>query len=190
MRPQNTKELLDTLCAEIDSILAATDKLKKLPADVLLTQPAAKKWSVAQVLEHLNSYNRYYLPQIESAIAKANKTSVPNTFRSGWLGNYFTRSMYSEVVNKGQIANKMKAPKDHRPVAQLDTDAMLEEFMSGAARLKNLMQTNSVDLAEVKIPISIAKWMRIKLGDTYRFLVAHKVRHFLQVKNTLAAIEQ
>src|ERR1043165_8854657 len=149
MQVYNTKELLDSLCAEIDSILAATDKLKMLPAELLLTQPAEGKWSVIQVLEHLNSYNRYYLPQIEHAIA-ARKLSTTTFFHPGWLGNYFTKSMYSSVTTTGEITNKMKAPKDHRPLSDLNAIAVINEFVDGANRLKNLMESNSVDLARVK----------------------------------------
>lgn len=37
----------------------------------LLRQPAENKWSLAQCLEHLNSYGRYYLLEIEKAIETA-----------------------------------------------------------------------------------------------------------------------
>ncbi|WP_315818041.1 DinB family protein [Paraflavitalea speifideaquila] len=33
----------------------------------MLQQPAAGKWSVAQAIEHLNSYGRYYLPLMQKA---------------------------------------------------------------------------------------------------------------------------
>jgi uncharacterized damage-inducible protein DinB len=38
------------------------------------------------------------------------------------------------------------------------------------------------------VPISIAKFIKIRLGDTFRFLIAHQQRHFAQVANTLKAL--
>ncbi|MES2702127.1 MAG: DinB family protein [Bacteroidota bacterium] len=187
----NSVELLESLDAEIQRILQNVTQLKQLDNKVLNTQPAPGKWSVAQVLEHLNSYNRYYLPQIEKATGVASATAAPaTTFKPGWLGDYFTKSMYSSVVTKGEITNKMKAPKDHQPAETLDSLKVIAEFEQGAKKLSELLRgAKARNISKVRVPISIAKWIKISLGDTFRFLIAHKTRHFLQLRNTLAAVQ-
>ena len=42
-----------------------------------------------------------------------------------------------------------------------------------------------IDLGKIKIPISIAPFVKIKLGDTLRFIVYHNERHIVQAQNIL-----
>ena len=185
----NTTELLAGLEADVHSFLQKTDYLKKLNEHALGQQPADDKWSIAQVLAHLNSYNRYYLPHIEAAMkGRGSRAAATKGFKPGWLGNYFTQAMYSEVVSKKQITNKMKSPKDHAPAPVQDVNAVVSEFLAGEKQLIALINNaRQVDMAEVRVPISISRWVKISLGDTLRFLIAHQERHFLQISNILAA---
>ncbi|WP_315818042.1 hypothetical protein [Paraflavitalea speifideaquila] len=89
----------------------------------------------------------------------------------------------------GVVTNKMKAPKDHRPSPDVDSLKVLNEFMAQEKLMLELInQARHTDLNKIRIPISIAKFIKLKLGDTFRFLVAHHQRHFVQVANTLEAI--
>jgi hypothetical protein len=90
----------------------------------LLEQPAPGKWTVIQILEHLNSYGYYYLPAIDRSLQQ-NDAAVEN-FKPGWLGNYFTRLM--QPSTDGIVKNKMRAPKDHRPSPFLDPAIVIETF--------------------------------------------------------------
>lgn len=192
MNKYNTSELLTSLENELNTILIVFNQLQQLDDATLNKQPSVNKWSLAQILEHLNSYNRYYLHHIEAAMKNADKQHVAPAavFRPGWLGNYFTQSMYSDVVAKNEITNKMKAPKDHTPQTVLNSKAVMAEFAAGEQTLlKMLAAAQQVNICEIKIPISIARWIKINLGDTFRFLIAHQVRHFLQVRNTLAVVK-
>ncbi len=40
----------------------------------------------------------------------------------------------------------------------------------------------------IKIPLSITRLVKLKLGDTFRFLVAHEQRHFVQARNAIKTI--
>jgi len=42
------------------------------------------------------------------------------------------------------------------------------------------------DLNAVKVGISIAPIIKLKLGDVFRFMIAHQVRHILQAERALA----
>lgn len=186
MKKFESNELLDQLQSDVRELIVAAAWLRKEDPGVLLEQPDAGKWSVIQVLEHLNSYGRYYLPAIEKALRKfRNPTSY---FIAGWLGDYFTRLM---APKEGQVVNKMKAPRGHRPDFHADAKPVLDEFVQQQQKLLDLLElARERNIGALRVPTSLSKLIRLKLGDTFRFLVAHEQRHFVQVRRTLDAVKQ
>lgn len=181
----NTKDLLSSLSKDVNALLKRLEEVKQLDSSLLLTQPTTDKWSVIQVLEHLNSYNRYYLPEIEKSLQSEQPLNLQ--FKSGWFGDYFTKMMMPG--KDGKVANKMNAPKDHRPITDLDAEGVIAEFIAGEQKLLVLFQqASSTDIGMLKVPISISRFIKLKLGDTFRFLIAHQQRHFIQLENTLSQL--
>lgn len=181
----NTIELLNDLKVDVNNTLKQLKSMSVLPKDQLLKQPQPDKWSVAQVLEHLNGYNRFYLKEIEKAV-KNNSPSFKEMFKSGVFGGYFTKMMQPK---EGAVTNKMKAPKDYTYSNDLDVDEVLREFEEGQQRLLGLLdKVKELDLNKIKLPISISKMIKLKLGDVLRFLIAHQMRHFIQIDNTLKQV--
>ena len=84
-------------------------------------------------------------------------------FQPGFFGNYFTKMMQPDASNK--VKNKMKAAK-----SLLDT-------------------ARNTDMAEIKVPISISRLIKLTLGDTFRFVIAHQLRHFIQIKEVLEVLQ-
>jgi hypothetical protein len=182
----NNAELLHQLTAEVKDVLQTAQKLARLDETTLNMQPAPGKWSMAQVIEHLNTYNRYYLPLVAKRMPAARKILGNAPYKPGWLGDYFVKSMYSDVKTKGVIANKMSAMKGHIPDAVLDGKNVIAEFMADGEQLLLLLDAaKAVDMSSVKIPITIARWIKISMGDALRFLIAHQVRHMHQINNLL-----
>ena len=183
MKTFNTNTLIDQLQGDIRNMLLTVGQLAQEPATVLETPPPTGGWSIAQVTEHLNIYCRYYITAIEQAL-HLNNTRPDTLFKPGWLGDYFTGLM--QPVAGQTIKKKMKAPKNGIPSAQPDARQMLEEFSSHQHHLLQLLQiARSANLSRIRIPTSISKWIRLKLGDTFRFLVAHEERHFVQISHVL-----
>ncbi|PSK91162.1 DinB family protein [Taibaiella chishuiensis] len=183
MKTFNANTLIDRLQGDIRNMLLAVSQLQQQPAAVLETPPAPGGWSIAQVMEHLNIYCRYYITTIEQAL-HLNNTSPETRFKPGWLGNYFTGLM--QPVAGQTIKKKMKAPKSAIPAAQPDARQMLEEFTAHQHHLLQLLQiARSANIGRIRIPTSISKWIRLKLGDTFRFLIAHQERHFVQIERVL-----
>lgn len=179
MPPLKIQSLIDSLQKDVQHTLAQTRALQELPAKDLLQQPEQGKWSIAQVLEHLNAYNRFYLAVIEKAM-QGNRMSMVAEYKPGWLGNYFTKLM--QPKEDGTLAKKMSAPKAYNFGPVLDAEKVVQEFIIGQQKLETLLQkAGKVDLGRVKTPISISSVIKLKLGDTLRFLVAHQMRHFLQI---------
>lgn len=186
MKKIKTEELLNQLQADVRQIIADTTFLKGEDPGILLQQPQPGKWSVIQVIEHLNSYDRYYLLAIERSMQQ--DKAAKEYFLPGWLGNYFTKIM--KPGEDGRITNKMQAPKNHRPPAHLDAFPVLSSFIEQQQYLLELLQqARAKNIGAIRTPISISRLIKLKLGDTFRFLIAHKQRHFVQIKNTLAAVK-
>lgn len=186
MKKYNSTALLDQLQSDVRSLLITTSYLQSEAPDTLLTQPAPGKWTVIQVLEHLNSYARYYHPAIHRSLQQ-NKPAV-EFFKPGWAGDYFTKMM--QPAEDGSIKMKMKAPKDHRPVPSLDPKVVIDEFIKEQHELLNLLEfAKTKNIGDIRTPISISRLIKLKAGDTFRFLIAHEQRHFLQIRHTLEAIK-
>jgi hypothetical protein len=188
MKKMQSIGLLEDLQSDTRQIILATNYLLQEDPEKLTQQPAPGKWSAAQVIEHLNSYGRYYLPAIELAMNEASVSPDP-IFTPGWLGDYFTRTMLPG--KNGEVANKMQTPKGHRPSANIDSKPVIDEFLKQEQLLLDLLErAKRVNIARIRIPISLSRLVKLKLGDTFRFLVAHHQRHFVQVNNTLRAVKQ
>ncbi len=187
----NTKALIEELYKNVQDVVSLTKELAVLDDGILNKQPEAGKWSIAQVIEHLNSYNRYYLPEMKMALAKGVNSGVRFNaqYKSGWFGDYFTKMM--QPKEDGKIANKMNSPKDHRPIAELDARKVMAEFIEKETDLLHyLQQALNTNMGKLRVPISISKFIKLKLGDTFRFLIAHQQRHFVQINNILPLVKQ
>lgn len=186
MKKYKSIELLEQLQSDTRQLILTANYLQTIDPGVLLQEPAPGKWSVIQVLEHLNSYGRYYLLAIERSLE--NDKPAVEVFMPGWLGNYFTKLM--KPGEDGAIINKMQSPKDHRPSKYLDVFPVLTTFLEQQHYLLELLeQAKSKNISSIRTPISISRLIRLRLGDTFRFLVAHEQRHFVQIDNTLAMVK-
>lgn len=175
---QQTEDMLDKAIREWQMVSPAK----------FTQQPAPGAWSAAQCLAHLNSYGDYYLPAIEQAIRQAGEKQQASSkqFKPGWLGNYFTNLM--EPGESGIPSKKMKAPKNHTPDNIENSDAIIASFIEQLERLMGLMEeAKKTDLNKTTVPISIAKFIKLKLGDVFMFLNAHNKRHILQAERALQA---
>ncbi len=188
MKQINSNTLLELLQSDVREILLQCTALQNTNVTLLTHQPQPGKWSVAQVMEHLNIYSRYYITAIEEKL-HLNQSGPNQNFTPGWLGNYFTNLM--KPREDKTIKSKMKAPANAVPSAQPDVVAMLNEFINHQHHLLNLLQiARTANLDYNRIPISLTKLIKLKLGDTFRFFIAHEQRHFLQIENTLKQVEQ
>lgn len=177
-------QLLADLEAAVQQTIDQVRSLTATETDLLNKQPGYRKWSGAQVLEHLNIYNRAYLPGLEKRMIPASGKQAE--FKSGWLGNYFTKVMQPGA--DGTVGNKMSAPRDARPGEQQNAEQVVKEFIAGQQHLLQLLgKAKTADL-DIRIPTSISKLIRLKAGDTFRFLIAHQQRHLAQFVRTMEAV--
>ncbi len=175
----STQTLIDALEKRVEKHLQQAIRVfQNLDEKTLLKSSESGGWSIADCLWHLNSYGDFYLPEIEKALAKSN--SGKSTFKSGWLGNYFTN-----IMKPGAGMKKMKAFKNHTPSKIEEPYKVVSEFIDQQERiLKLLKQARKTDLT-TRVPISIAAFIKLKLGDVFQFVIEHNERHMLQAERNL-----
>ncbi|WP_342086374.1 DinB family protein [Dyadobacter sp. OTU695] len=181
MKNFNKKALLQRLDDQVEQHIADAVALFQNRDDEFLNRPSVNGgWSIAQCLDHLNSYGHYYLPRMREKL-RAAPSMEKDDFTSTWLGAYFTRMMDPET-GKG----KFKAFKGHIPPAHLDSAAVVSEFIRQREELLYLLREGArKDLDAIRIPISILPFIRMKMGDVFQFIVAHDERHMRQAKRNL-----
>lgn len=168
--------LIQKLLEDTRQILNEAEGLKSVDSSKLVWRLDKSSWSMLECIEHLNRYGNFYLPQIRNKLQDS--TSTPEgEFNSGLLGRYFATSM----LPKAKL-NRMKTMKNMNPLnADLDK-RVIDIFIDQQISLLELLnQSRNVSLNSVRIKTSISSLIRLKLGDTFQFLVNHNKRHFNQI---------
>lgn len=175
-----SEQLLQDLIERTRSNINQAEKFNTFSTEKLNTRDTQESWSVLECFEHLNLYGNFYIPEIKSSIENS-KTLPQENFKSGILGNYFAKSMLPK-----EKMNKMKTFKDKNPIGSKLDKSSIERFMMQQEQiLKLLVKAKEIDLSKTKTAISISKWIKLKLGDTFRVVVYHNERHVLQANKIL-----
>jgi uncharacterized damage-inducible protein DinB len=186
MKKFKSEELIDQLEADVRQIVAAAEHLRQADPVKLSYSASKGAWSVAQVLEHLNMYNRYYMPAIERSMVHITRDTNA-WFVSGLWGNYFTNMMRPK--NVFEVKNKMGSLKSYSPTKGVNVEAVFNEFIEHQNKLLQLLEVaRRRNLNSIRIPMSLTKLLRFKLGDTFRFVIAHEQRHMIQARNAIKAV--
>lgn len=182
----NSIEILDLLTVDIQQIIETVHKdFASLDNDKLYQQPLPRKWSVNQCLQHLNIIGYHYLPRIKQAIENAVCGCQKNTevYNSSWVGEMAVS--YTKPLVDGVIPKPMKTfKKELDPLKSNYTEiSAIPEFLEQQKQLLHyLQQAKQVNLSKNKVT-SLLPILRFRLGDAFRFVVAHEQRHIQQAKN-------
>lgn len=170
-------QLLADLTEQTKQHMNQVMQFQRLPDHVLNHKTDEKSWSILECIEHLNRYGDFYIPEIKKQITSSKH--YPNTvFKTGILGNYFAKSMLpKEKLNKMKTFSSMNPVKSEVKKDVLDTFVYQQEQM-----LALLHDAHTVNLTKVKTAISISKWIKLRLGDTFRVVIYHNARHIEQAK--------
>lgn len=175
------KLLIEDLINRTKEALNEANRFLQLKASELNWKASEKEWSILECIEHLNRYGDFYLPEISQRIAAAEQKEGNLIFKSGWLGNYFAKSMLPR-----EKLNKMNTFKSMNPVGSKLDKSVLEKFIDQQKQMLDLLQkARKVDLNKTKTSISISKLIKLKLGDTFRVVIYHNERHIVQANKGL-----
>ena len=176
----SSKDLLDELIVKVGKHKKSVEGFLSLSEEMLNKRIEPGSWSVLECMAHLNRYFDFYIPEIGARIATA-KHPATELFQSKMLGNYFAKSMLPSKKMK-----KIKTFKSMDPIdSKLDKDTLVQYIQYQEELMALIDKARKVDISKTKTAISISKWLKLKLGDTFRVLVNHDERHLLQASQVL-----
>lgn len=175
-----TEKLINDLIEITQENKKRVQLLNGQPIEKLKFKPNNESWSALECIEHLNRYGYFYIPEIQNRLEKSNYERS-ESFKSGCLGNYFAKSMLPK-----EKLNKMKTFKSMNPLNCSLDKSVLDTFINQQDEiLKLLERASTTDLTKIKTSISISKWIKLRLGDTFKIVIYHNIRHILQAENTI-----
>jgi hypothetical protein len=137
-------------------------------------------WSIVECLQHLNLAERYYIRNLQhkvDTLGLLQTQPADQTLESDWVGKTML------YIVDPQAKMKLPAPGIIRPrrAADLDPAAVLEQFNELQTLLHTLLdKAVYLDWNQEKVASLFGQWLKIRLGDTFRMLVAHTERHLNQ----------
>lgn len=160
-------------------------EIKDLPFDTLNFYPAKGKWSILECIEHLNLAFDIYLPRIKNKVSNATKNS--SNYSSGFFGDRMVTAM-DPINNK--IKNPMQTFRNMNPErSKRDPRTIIAKFTQHMVTFEEqISNSEHIDLGKPKIKSAIGLILRFKLGDCYRFLLAHNERHLLQCRKIMRVL--
>lgn len=144
--------------------------------------PAPGRWSVGQVVNHLNLADESYVDRIARALedGRARGLQDRGDYRPSWVGGMMVRSMEPPPRRRFK-APKMWHPTDFkvaldpaRELARLDElHGRIEELIRDAAGL---------DLRRIRLASPASPLVRMNVGDAFALILAHERRHLYQLR--------
>jgi hypothetical protein len=187
MKVFNTNTLLDELKAiTVLNENYVQNKIYHLNDNQLNWRPNTSSWNTLEILAHLNEYAKFYNKVLSDKIEKTKFKDPKENFTSSPLGRSAWKSM--KLGNARNVKRKFKAPKNYNPTfyPELVSPQATEIFVTNQSRLTEILEkAKNVNLRKVKVPISISKIVRLRLGDALMFVVYHNERHIEQLKTLL-----
>ncbi|GAB2760491.1 DinB family protein [Salinimicrobium soli] len=175
-------KLIEDLIKRTRHNIAQAEKLRTRSLADLNEKRTPTSWSALECLEHLNLYGDFYLPEIKTRLSN-NQTTAEPLFKAGILGNYFANAMLPS-----ENMHKMKTFKDKNPNGSSLRKTCIDRFLSQQEQLLELLErSRKFSLNKTKTAVSISKFIKLKLGDTFRVLIYHNQRHILQAYKAVGA---
>lgn len=156
--------------------------------EALTRRPGPRKWCAVDCLEHVRKANALYMNHLERAVAKAERTGrrAVESYRPGAVGAFMRAGMAPREIaadGRPRIALKVWTFKSFDPAAQgppMNPAEALARFSDQLERWRGVLERmEKVDL-NVRSNTLLGPFLRLKIGDVVRYLVAHTDRHLVQ----------
>ncbi|GAB2564181.1 DinB family protein [Spirosoma aerophilum] len=182
MQPPDKASWLASLDAQVaHHTQEALEHFQNLDEGLLCRPSSTGGWSIVQCLAHLNSYGDYYFPYLQQGLERPASTTSSDPYTGSWLGTYLIRMMDPD---RSRI--KFKAFNRHQPTEIVHAPSVVAAFIDQQAILQGLLKrAQQADVNTLRIPLSIAPFVRLSAGDILEFLVVHTKRHLLQAKRNM-----
>lgn len=186
MKAWETTTLIDTIQTELRRQLERCAELRQRPLQELHARPEPKRWSAMEVIQHMNLSSGHYYRRLQKLYADDNNCLRYHAqFRPGRWGDHSTNAMDPKA--DGSISWRMKtmAMFEPRNISNSGYQALdeFEVMLNGFISLLELARTRGLE--GEKVTSTLGPILRFKVGDAFRFPIAHQTRHFLQIDRFL-----
>lgn len=80
----------------------------------------------------------------------------------------------------------MNTFKEMNPFEKKLDQSVIDKFIKQQKELLDLLKSaESKNLTKIKTRISISKWIKLRLGDTFRVIIYHNFRHIKQAEKAI-----
>ncbi|MCB0803002.1 MAG: DinB family protein [Flavobacteriales bacterium] len=174
-------DLIEQLIAKSKALEVEALKLQKLELSQLTHRPSSEKWTILEIVEHVNYYIEFYNQEFNQVLKKADSLNSNVDLKRSFMGNYFIEMMEPKEVG----IKKMKTFKSKNPKGKVLNISVIQRFIelnSETIRLLENSKNKHIKSSTCKLTIPLIK---LNLADAFQFLIAHNQRHFVQIKNNL-----
>ncbi|GAB4041483.1 DinB family protein [Spirosoma jeollabukense] len=157
-----------------------------LTDEQLRWKSAPDRWSIVECLQHLNLAERFYIRNIQHKVDRlgllqTNPTDQPVV--SDWVGKAMLFAVDPTVKIKLPAPGMIRP----RPAADLTPADVLRQFVELQTLLLSLLdKAVYLDWNREKLMSLFGNWLKIRLGDALRMLIAHTERHLNQAMRVKA----
>ena len=142
-----------------------------------------------EVLQHMNLSSGHYLRILQGLYGDENNNlRFRTSFTPGRWGDYFARAMQPRP--DGAIGWRMRTMDRFTPTpVQVEATKALDVFEAMCHGFIGLLErARTRGLEGEKVTSTLGPILRLKVGDAFRFPIAHQTRHFLQIERTLDVV--
>ena len=149
-----------------------------------------KRWSILEVISHLNRVYEKYLDNFQLAIDSAPELSSDEVleYQSTILGRL---SIYSMKPKGEKRRFKMKTFDFFNPISEPDKkNETIDLFLTNKEAFNELIRQARVkNLKDIKMPTALGEKMKFYVPECFRFILAHEQRHIVQIASILEDME-
>jgi len=175
LRPQ-----LEAIKAEADQTRAkATEVLPKLTGEQLTWTPDKDRWTIAQILDHLNTVHRMLIPRFEEALkdAPAAEPGSNELVKPGFMDRMLIR------VTSPSSPVKIPVPPMFLPEESPDPKTAVGDFFRLHDRLIGLLvQADGFRLKGVIVTSPVSDRLRVGCVTYFEANFGHELYHWNQVE--------
>jgi hypothetical protein len=175
----NQSDCLEKWQAELAAIVTQAGELTSGLTDAQFNWHAAPdRWSIAQIVDHLNIIARLTLPRLEDAISSAPKVSAAKLWKPSFLERMFISMLGPSPKFKSPV------PPPFVPGEGGSSVEMMSVFMEMHRRYEAcVVRSDGLDIKSIKVASAANKMVKLSLGGWFAATVAHEQYHLGQAKS-------
>jgi hypothetical protein len=164
-------------------------ELRSLPVATLTKRPSAKKWSVLEVIKHMEIAHDAYRDKVRKVINNSELSGKGIvTLTCSAIPSFLIKRFPPQ--NK-KIRFKMKTAGKFKPMLNGGEDAKIifEAFEMTLKDLEGWVKQYQVKgVSPEKFNSAVGPLVRFNVPEAVEFILCHNERHFQQIENTLKAL--